>query len=93
MPGAPMGLLVLLGAMALASTVLVFKPSLVPVKAGGYVRVVALAVGIGMIGIMSACGGGGSSGSGGTPPGTYALTVTATSGTLTHTSQVTLTVN
>jgi trimeric autotransporter adhesin len=35
---------------------------------------------------------GGGSGTNGTPKGTYTLTVTATSGSLTHTTQVVLTV-
>jgi hypothetical protein len=44
---------------------------------------------------MPACGGGGSSGgqsNPGTPAGTSSLTVTATSGTLSHSAVVTLTV-
>lgn len=37
-------------------------------------------------------GGGGGSGNPGTPPGTYNLSITATSGSITHGTQVTLTV-
>ena len=37
-------------------------------------------------------GGGGGSGNPGTPPGTYNLTITATSGSITHGTQVILTV-
>ncbi len=46
--------------------------------------------------VMTACGGGGGGGGGGqpgTPPGTYTITVNASSGTLTHSSQVSLTVH
>jgi len=45
---------------------------------------------------QAACGGGGNSsgggggGGGGTPPGTYTITVTATSGSLTHSTKVTM---
>jgi hypothetical protein len=49
-----------------------------------------------MIGLLPACGGGGGGGGGGgqpgTPPGNYTVTVTATSGALTHTASVALTV-
>ena len=48
-----------------------------------------------MIGLLPACGGGGGGGGGGqpgTPPGNYTVTVTATSGALTHTAAVSLTV-
>jgi hypothetical protein len=37
-------------------------------------------------------GGGGGSGSPGTPPGTYTITVNATSGAITHNTQIALTV-
>ena len=53
-----------------------------------------LAIGVG----LAACGGGGSGGGGGsptptgTPAGSYTVTVTGTSGTLTHTSMLTLVV-
>jgi hypothetical protein len=48
-----------------------------------------------MIGLLPACGGGGGGGGGGqpgTPPGNYTVTVTATSGALTRTASVSLTV-
>jgi hypothetical protein len=48
-----------------------------------------------LIGLLPACGGGGGGGGGGqpgTPPGSYTVTVTARSGSLTHTASVALTV-
>jgi hypothetical protein len=57
----------------------------------------ALALVLLMIGLLPACGGGGGGGGTGggqlgTPPGSYTVTVTAKSGSLTHTASVALTV-
>jgi len=92
-PGAPsatlwLGLLALLGSLAAA-----VLRRLAPAKAGGLVPLgfaLALATAI----CVSCAGGGGAGGGGlsGTPPGTYTITVSATSGSLSHTVNVSLTV-
>jgi hypothetical protein len=55
--------------------------------------IVMIVAGIGGLSTLTGCGGGGgSSGSGGSQPQTYNITVTATSGTLSHSTTVALTV-
>jgi hypothetical protein len=61
------------------------------------VGLLLLLIGMTLVSGMVACGGGGSSGGGhttipGTPSGTYSVTVTGTSGSLTHTTTYTVTV-
>jgi hypothetical protein len=61
-------------------------------------RLLALSLVLGLMGLWVACGGGSSSGggggggNGGTPTGTSSVTINATSGTLQHSTSITLTV-
>ena len=64
-------------------------------KLFGVLFVVLMVVGLenGCGGGSSGAGGGGGAGQPGTPTGNYTITATATSGSLTHTAQVSLTVH
>jgi len=66
-------------------------------KSRGYSPLLLLPLMLLMIGLLQACGGGGGAGSAGggqpgTPPGNYSITVSAKSGSLTHTVSAALTV-
>jgi len=65
-----------------------------PGNALRFIRMVMIVAGMGGLYMLAGCGGGGGSsgGGGGSQPQTYNITVTATSGTLSHSTTVTITV-
>jgi hypothetical protein len=95
LPGAPFAAplailaVLLLGTMV---TALAIKSKEVPALAGNRLRALSLIAALALFGGLAACGTSSSISNTGTPPGTYLLTVTATSGTLSHSSTFTLTV-
>jgi hypothetical protein len=89
MPGA---LIPALFAMLIVGTAFVMKTKAVPALAESRLRALGLIAALALFAGLAACSSSSSSSSNGTPAGTYLLSLTATSGTLSHSSTFTLTV-